>query len=156
MLFVCHPKILHKHYLQFLSGVKMASRETENSTYANCRVTNLTKSIMVCFGIFWSGQFKRPRIKLNNSKVHVARSSIPGLVSVAWLNLRSRRLEVLGTRKNRRARRRPRVSLARPFSGSFAHYFQAPATQAKPGYAYWAEAGFIGSLCSKYKPSKRG
>ena len=46
----------------------MASRETENSTYANFGVTNLTKSIMVCYGIFWSGQFKRPRIKLNNSK----------------------------------------------------------------------------------------
>ena len=31
MLFVCHPEILHKHYLQFLLGVKMASRETENN-----------------------------------------------------------------------------------------------------------------------------
>ena len=29
MLFVCHPKILHKHCLQFLLGVEMASRETE-------------------------------------------------------------------------------------------------------------------------------
>ena len=34
MLFVCHPKILHKHCLQFLSGVKMAPRETENNAYA--------------------------------------------------------------------------------------------------------------------------
>ena len=34
MLFVCHPKFLHKHCLQFLLGVKMAPRETEkkNST----------------------------------------------------------------------------------------------------------------------------
>ena len=31
MLFVCHPKILHKHCLQFLLGVKMVPRETENS-----------------------------------------------------------------------------------------------------------------------------
>ena len=37
MLFVCFPQILHKHYkilrkhcLQFLVGVKMAPRETEN------------------------------------------------------------------------------------------------------------------------------
>ena len=30
MLFVCHPKILHKHCLQFLLGVK----ETENNAYA--------------------------------------------------------------------------------------------------------------------------
>ena len=34
MLFVCHPKILHKHSLQFLLGVKMAPRDTENNTYA--------------------------------------------------------------------------------------------------------------------------
>ena len=34
MLFVCHPKILHKHCLQFLVGVKMAPRETENNGYA--------------------------------------------------------------------------------------------------------------------------
>ena len=34
MLFVCPPKILHKHCLQFLLGVKMAPRETENNAYA--------------------------------------------------------------------------------------------------------------------------
>ena len=34
MLFVCHPKILHKLCLQFLLGVKMAPRETENNAYA--------------------------------------------------------------------------------------------------------------------------
>ena len=34
MLFVCHPKILHKHCLQFLLGVKMVPRETENNAYA--------------------------------------------------------------------------------------------------------------------------
>ena len=34
MLFVCHPKILHKHCLQFLLLVKMAPRETENNAYA--------------------------------------------------------------------------------------------------------------------------
>ena len=34
MLFVCHPKILHKDCLQFLLGVKMAQEETENNSYA--------------------------------------------------------------------------------------------------------------------------
>ena len=34
MLFDCHPKILHKHCFQFLMGVKMAPRETENNAYA--------------------------------------------------------------------------------------------------------------------------
>ena len=33
MLFVCHPKVLQKHYLQFLLGVKMAPRETENNAW---------------------------------------------------------------------------------------------------------------------------
>ena len=33
MFFVSHPKILHKHCLQFLLGVKMALREAENNAY---------------------------------------------------------------------------------------------------------------------------
>ena len=55
MLFVCHPKILHKHCLQFLLGVKMAPREIETLLMQNFGVTK-RKSIMVCYGIFWSGQ----------------------------------------------------------------------------------------------------
>ena len=35
MLFVSHSKILHS-CLQFLLGVKMAPRETENNAYAKC------------------------------------------------------------------------------------------------------------------------
>ena len=34
MPFVCHPKILHKHRVQFLLGVKMAPREPENNASA--------------------------------------------------------------------------------------------------------------------------
>ena len=34
----------------------MAQREIENNAYAKFRVQ--TKSIMVCYGIFWSGQSK--------------------------------------------------------------------------------------------------
>ena len=34
MLFDCRPKVLHRHCLQFLLGVKMAPRETENNAYA--------------------------------------------------------------------------------------------------------------------------
>ena len=34
MFSVCHPKILHKHCLQFLLGDKMAPREAENNAYA--------------------------------------------------------------------------------------------------------------------------
>ena len=48
MLFVCHPKIVHKHCLQFLVGVKMAPRETENNAYAKFWVTNKEH-----YGILW-------------------------------------------------------------------------------------------------------
>ena len=34
MLFVYDPKILHKHFLWFLLGVKIPPRETENNAYA--------------------------------------------------------------------------------------------------------------------------
>ena len=39
---------------QLLLGVKMAQRKTENNAYAKFGVQ--TKSIMICIGIFWSGQ----------------------------------------------------------------------------------------------------
>ena len=45
-------------------------------------------------------------------------------------SLRSRRLQVVGTRKNGRARITPCVSPSRAPVLSFARYFQAPATQA--------------------------
>ena len=53
-------------------------------------------------------------------------------------SLRSRRLGVVGTRKNGRARRglTPRVSPSRAPVLSFAHFFQAPATQAR-----WFQSG---------------
>ena len=34
MFFDCLPKSLHKHYFQFLLGVKMGPRETEDNAYA--------------------------------------------------------------------------------------------------------------------------
>ena len=34
MLFVCHPKILHKHCFQFLLGPFKLPRETEDNAYA--------------------------------------------------------------------------------------------------------------------------
>ena len=40
MLFVCHSKMFHKHCFQFLLGVKMAPRETENNAYAKFGETN--------------------------------------------------------------------------------------------------------------------
>ena len=40
MLFVCHPKILHKHCLQFLLGVKMAQKKLKTMLMQNLRVTN--------------------------------------------------------------------------------------------------------------------
>ena len=52
MLFVCYPKILHKHFLQFLLRVKMAPRETENSAYAK-----FWGDKQRALWHLWSGQF---------------------------------------------------------------------------------------------------
>ena len=49
MLFVCHPKILHKHCLQFLLEIKMAPRENENNAYA--KFFFVTKKEH--YGMFW-------------------------------------------------------------------------------------------------------
>ena len=53
MLFVCHRKILHKHCLQFLLGVKMAPRGTENNAYAKfwCYKQTAFRSVMVFSGV---------------------------------------------------------------------------------------------------------
>ena len=47
MLFVCHPKILHKHCLQFLLGVKVASRETENNVLRERPRNSLSSGVAV-------------------------------------------------------------------------------------------------------------
>ena len=43
-----HSKILHKHCLKFLLGVKMAPRETENNAFAELGVTNKEH-----YGMLW-------------------------------------------------------------------------------------------------------
>ena len=48
MLFFCHPKILHKHCPQFLLGVKMGPRETENMLMQNFGVTKKEN-----YGMVW-------------------------------------------------------------------------------------------------------
>ena len=53
MLFVFHPKILHKHCLQFLLGVKMAARETENNAYAKFW-SDKEHYGMLCYFLEWS------------------------------------------------------------------------------------------------------
>ena len=52
MLFVCHPKILHKHCLQFLLGVRMTPRETENKAYAKFWDD---KQTALCYVMVFSG-----------------------------------------------------------------------------------------------------
>ena len=54
MIFVFHSKILHKHCLQFLSGAKMAPRETENNAYAKFGVTNKEQYGMLWYFLEWS------------------------------------------------------------------------------------------------------
>ena len=49
MLFVCHPKSLDKHFLQFFLAVKIAPRETENNGYAKFWVDKQTVVVVVVF-----------------------------------------------------------------------------------------------------------
>ena len=53
MLFVCRPKFFRKHCLQFLLGVKMAPRETENNAYAKFGVTNKEHYGMLWYFLEW-------------------------------------------------------------------------------------------------------
>ena len=54
MLFARHPKIFQKHCLQFLLGVKMAPRETENNAYAKFAVINKENYGMLWYFLEWS------------------------------------------------------------------------------------------------------
>ena len=49
MLFVCNPKILDKHCLQFFLAVKIAPRETKNNGYAKFWVDKQTVVVVVVF-----------------------------------------------------------------------------------------------------------
>ena len=66
MFFVCHPKILHKHFLQFLLGVEiMVLKLFEDKNYG----------IMVCYGI--SAVINWFRIQLLDSGSFVSGNWIP-------------------------------------------------------------------------------
>ena len=67
MLFVCHPKILYKHCLQFLLGVKMVPRETENNAYAKDGVTKKEHYGMLWYFLEWSIREKYSLYKLVKS-----------------------------------------------------------------------------------------
>ena len=54
MLFVGHPKILHKLCLQFPLGIKIAPRETENNAYAKFWVTKKEHYGMLWYFLEWS------------------------------------------------------------------------------------------------------
>ena len=53
MLFVCHPKILDKHCLQFFLAVKIAPRETENNGYAKFWVDKQRAYVVVFCCMLW-------------------------------------------------------------------------------------------------------
>ena len=67
MLFVCHSKILHKHCLQFLLGVKMAPRETyENNAYAKFGLTNKEHYGMLWYFLEWF-KFSHKQMKMKST-----------------------------------------------------------------------------------------
>ena len=54
MLFDCHPKILHKHCVQFLLGVKMAQKKLKTMLMQNLGVTNKEHYGMLWYFLEWS------------------------------------------------------------------------------------------------------
>ena len=88
MFFVCHPKILHKHCFQFLLGVKMAPRETENNACAKFWGWK-TKSIMVCYatqGFTWQEIVWPPgHLKRKNNKVE-SFSTLLLMFTLTWIS----------------------------------------------------------------------
>ena len=54
MLFVCHPKILHKYCFQFLIVPFQLLRETEDNAYANPGVTSKEHYGMSWYFLEWS------------------------------------------------------------------------------------------------------
>ena len=60
MLFVWHPEIFHKYCLQFLLGVKITRRETENNAYAKFW-GNKQRALWYVMLFSWSGLFFNER-----------------------------------------------------------------------------------------------
>ena len=54
MLFVCHPKLLHKHCFQFLLELKWTQEKLKTMLKQNFAVTNQEHYGMLWY--FWSGQ----------------------------------------------------------------------------------------------------
>ena len=54
MLFVCHPKIFHKHCLQSLLGVKMAQEKLKTMLLQNFGVTDKEHYGMLWYFLEWS------------------------------------------------------------------------------------------------------
>ena len=54
MLFVCHPKMLHKLCLQFLLGIQMAPEKLKTMRIENFWVTNKEHYDMLWYFLKWS------------------------------------------------------------------------------------------------------
>ena len=54
ILFVSHSKLLHKHCLQFLLGVKMTPRQTENNAYENFGVSKADQQRVLWYVMVFS------------------------------------------------------------------------------------------------------
>ena len=91
MLFVSHPKILHKHCVQFLLWVKMAPRETENNAYAKFWGDKQRAWWYVMVFLEWSiiveiPQRDKKAIGLDWQNNNFARASRFLYISLQWLH----------------------------------------------------------------------
>ena len=79
MLFIFHSEILHRHCLQFLLGVKMAPRETENNAYAKFGVTNKEHYGMLWYFLEWSIEAINFTLYILSTDKEIFKSSNPYL-----------------------------------------------------------------------------
>ena len=98
MLFVLHPKILHKHCFQFLLGVKIAPGKQKTMLMQNFGVTDKKHFCMLWY--FWSGHYKLDHAKVllfnhpspimdkNQSDLKALEKSRLGVVFLHWLRTR--------------------------------------------------------------------
>ena len=66
MFIVCYPQIFHKHSLQFLLGVRIAPRETENNAYAKF---SGDKQRALWYVMVFSGVVNRPNLHKSCTKM---------------------------------------------------------------------------------------
>ena len=92
MLFVCHPKILHKHCLRFLLGVKWSQEKLKTILMQTFGVTDKERYGMLWYFLEWSiptTSFRAFFSQMASCAVCIMTSFIihpPSIVNIWWVD----------------------------------------------------------------------